>query len=166
VSKLRRILPVLFGVIGVVLFPVIMLNFFFVFTVPSESMLPTLAVGERFITLINKTGALDYGVYCFYSRETQTYLVKRLVGLPGDDIDIINGELYRNGTLVNEDYVLYDSPYTGYFSVPSGYFFFLGDNRAMSRDARYWSNPYIPRADVIGEVVLRWSPYYRIGRIK
>ena len=90
-------------------------------------------------------------------------LIKRLIGLPGDKVELKNGMLYVNGELIEEPYVKNNMDYTGEYTVPEDHLFFLGDNRATSRDARYWENPYISEDEVIGRAGLRIYPFNTIG---
>ena len=85
-------------------------------------------------------------------------LIKRLIGLPGDKIDIKNGVVYRNGEKLNEDYVKNNEIYDGTFQVPDNKYFFLGDNRANSDDSRYWKNPYVDESYIEGKAKLRYYP--------
>lgn len=139
--------------------------FCFILTVPSSSMEPTMNPEEQFFATKILGKNLDYGIYGFYSEELDMRLVKRLVGKPGDKIELKEGKLIRNGEEVQEDYVLYDSYFSGTYEVPANKYLFLGDNRANSIDARFWKNPYIDRSDIIGKVLFRIHPYFRIGSV-
>ena len=83
--------------------------------------------------------------------------MKRLIGLPGDKVAIKEGILFVNGEKVQEDYVSTFYEYNGEFDVPDDSYFFLGDNRADSFDARFWSNPYIHKSAIIGRSILNLS---------
>jgi len=67
--------------------------------------------------------------------------------------------------MLKEDYVLYDSYFSGTYEVPENKYLFLGDNRANSIDARFWKTPYIDRSDIIGKVLFRIHPYFRFGSV-
>ena len=151
--------------IAVVLF--IINKLVFILHVPSESMEPTMNVNEEFITkIVDSDDEITYGIYGFYSAEEDTMMVKRIVGLPGDVVEFVDGKMYRNNEAIDEDYVLYDSKFTEKFSVPDGHYLMLGDNRADSFDARYWANTYIPREDIVGKVVFRIHPLFRFGYVE
>lgn len=139
----------------------------FILHVPSESMEPTLNVNEDFLTkVVSPNDDITYGIYGFYSEEQDTMMVKRIIGLPGDKIEFVDGVLYRNNKLVKEDYVLYNDYYNTTFEVPEGKYLMLGDNRVDSFDARYWVQTYIPRKDIVGKVLFRIRPFFRIGFVE
>ncbi len=85
--------------------------------------------------------------------------IKRVVGLPGDTIEVKNGQIFINGILLEEDYVLepFNSWYSGTFFVPEGHVFVLGDNRNHSDDSRRIGP--IPYGDVIGRVMFVYWPF-------
>lgn len=150
-------LPVLIAIIGAHL---INRFIFFIAVVPTGSMLPTIQLQEKLIvTNVWDTDKLERGdIVVFYSDELDEMLIKRLIGLPGDAVEIRangddNAELWINGELIEEPYVKYPVAVTEsqFFEVPSEHFLFLGDNRAGSLDARYWGNPYIHRSDIKGK---------------
>ena len=89
--------------------------------------------------------------------------VKRLIGTPGDVVSERKGTVYVNGQRLNEQYVepsLRDDE-TGTWHVPSGRYFFLGDDRAHSCDSRVWGS--VPRRNLIGPVLLTYWPPDRIS---
>jgi signal peptidase I len=137
------------------------------FYIPSESMVPTLRVGDR--VLVNK---LSYKLHdprrgdiaVFEAPETaQTDdikdLVKRIVGLPGETIQGKDGRVYINGRLLSEPYLPEgtQSRDFGPKKVPPDSYFMLGDNRQFSKDSTYFGP--IKRDDLIGRVFMRiWPP--------
>lgn len=142
--------------------------FFNVYLPPSGSMIPTLNNYDRVIvSRIYNTDKLQRGnIIVFYSKELDERLVKRLIGIPGDEIEIKNGVVFINGAQLNEDYVKNNKAYSGKFKVPEGKYFFLGDNRAGSFDAREWENPYIDSSNIEGKVVFRFYPFNDMGFIQ
>jgi len=88
--------------------------------------------------------------------------IKRVVGLPGDSIEVKNGCIFINGVLLDEDYIAepLNSWYSGNFFVPEGHVFVLGDNRNHSDDSRRIGP--IPYNDVVGRVVLVYWPFEKI----
>lgn len=136
--------------------------------VPTESMAPTLNVNDKLlVTNIYNLDNLQFGdIVVFYSDELDEYMVKRLIGLPGDSISMDNGNLFVNGQYKKEDYVEIKDDYTGEFKVEEGKYFFLGDNRPISLDSRLWDESYINGQDIIGIVRFRLYPFKDIGSIK
>ena len=67
---------------------------------------------------------------------------------------------------IDEPYVVQSTGEEQTFNIPEDSYFFLGDNRPFSKDARAWENPYINKKDVIGEAVFRFFPFNRIGKIE
>lgn len=98
-------------------------------------------------------------------------LIKRVIGLPGDEIMISDGQLYINGEEYHEDY-LKDGytpafeipPEGGSYTVPEGTYFCMGDNRAGSVDSRRSEVGVVSADDIKGKVVIRLFPFNRIKR--
>ncbi|MNP68996.1 Signal peptidase I S [compost metagenome] len=81
--------------------------------------------------------------------------VKRLIGLPGDEIEIKDGRLYRNKQLIHESYIQEQMNYNfGPVVVPVNEYFFLGDNRNVSYDGHAWEYPFIKKEMLVGKVML------------
>ncbi|MBA4495459.1 signal peptidase I [Paenactinomyces guangxiensis] len=135
--------------------------------VNGTSMQPTLHNGDRL--LINKFKFFmkqpSVGEVITFKDPTEKdrYLVKRVVGIPGDRIEIKNGALYRNGLKVDERYInspIEDGDY-GPVSVQPGTVFVMGDNRhrSASRDSRYQSVGLVPFNLIDGKVeLILWRP--------
>ncbi|ATD54138.1 signal peptidase I [Clostridium chauvoei] len=136
--------------------------------IPSESMVPTLNVDDRlFVSRVYNLDKLKRGdIIVFYSEELQEDLIKRLIGLPGDEIKIVNGSVSVNGEVLVENYIGAHDNFNGEYKVPEGKYFFLGDNRLWSKDSRYWINPYIDGQDIKGKAQVKVYPFDEIGRIK
>ena len=147
-----------------------LINKFLLFKVliPSESMVPTLNVGDRlFVTRVYNLDKLERDdIVVFYSEELQEDLIKRLIGLPGDKIEIKNGVVSINGEILEEDYIGAKDTVNGVYEVPEGKYFFLGDNRLYSKDSRYWINPYIDGKDITGKAQVKVYPFDQIGKVK
>ena len=141
---------------------------FFNVQVPTGSMIPTINIDNRaVVTRIHNFDNLKRGdVIVFYSDELRERLVKRLIGLPGDKIDIKNGVVFVNGEQLKEDYVKNKDDYNGSYEVPKGKYFFLGDNRPISKDARYWINPYIDSSAIEGKAQFIFYPFNEFRIIK
>ncbi len=90
--------------------------------------------------------------------------VKRLIGLPGEQVSERAGYIYVDGRRLNERYVepaLRDQRSDSWPRITSGHYFFLGDNRAHSCDSRTWGT--VPRSSLIGPVILTYWPPDRIA---
>lgn len=164
--------------------------------IPSASMRPTLIEGDRLI--IEKVSGfvstpkrgdilvfyppfekLDQSVWSQFTRlvgyfNDDTAYIKRVVGLPGDKIEIKSGYgVLVNGKFIKEPYIQPDSfmgcnktggMYCGPMKVPANSYFMMGDNRDNSQDSRYWG--FLPKDRVIGKAYFRFWPLDRIGLIK
>jgi len=124
--------------------------------IPSGSMEPTLTVGKKYLFL--QTSYLfkepqrgdiivfdDHGVvYC-----------KRIIGMPGETLDLIDGSVYINGELLEEDYANGETyGYTDtHYEIPFGSYFFMGDNRLNSKDSRLWEDPYFEKEQILGKLI-------------
>lgn len=129
--------------------------------ITSGSMIPTLEVKDRLIvTRVHNPKNLKEGdIVLFKNDEFKgDILIKRLIGLPGDTIEIKNGVVYRNGQELKEDYVKNNEIYNGSFKVPDNKYFFLGDNRANSDDSRYWKDPYVDESYIEGKAQVKYYP--------
>ena len=135
--------------------------------VSTSSMKPTINIGEKFlVTRIYDYENLKRGdILVFKSNEKDELLLKRLIGLPGDEIDIKGEKLYINGKELKEDYVKYKDEYVGKFKVPENKYFFLGDNREGSYDSREWKDPYIDESNIKGKVQIRLYPLKSFGSV-
>ncbi|TDT46055.1 signal peptidase I [Fonticella tunisiensis] len=142
---------------------------FFQVSVPTESMYPTIKPGDRIIvTRVHNVQNLKRGdIVVFYSDELHETLIKRLIGLPGDEIEIKeDGTVYVNDQRLDEPYVVNRDNKTGRYRVPENSYFFLGDNRLQSKDARYWINHYISADDIQGKARYIIFPFNRFGPLK
>jgi signal peptidase I len=114
------------------------------------------------ILYATKGNDIEFGdVVVFYSEEVGEMLVKRVLGMGGDRIEIKEGVLYRNGYEVEEDYVEYQDYGSYVFDIPEDSYLVLGDNRLASFDSRYWDNPYVSLDAVEGKAIMITYPYTR-----
>ena len=146
-----------------------LINKFLVYNVyiPSESMVPTLNVGDKLmVTRIYDTNKIKRGdIIVFFSEELDEVLIKRAIGLPGDHIKIHDGIVNVNGEDIKEDYIKNNEKFNGTFDVPDNKFFFLGDNRSRSNDARRWINPYIDASNIQGKARIKFYPFKDFGSL-
>ena len=88
--------------------------------------------------------------------------MKRVIGMPGDVIDIVDDQVYLNGsdTPLDEPYIAepMNQHETYHFEVPENCYFMMGDNRNYSLDARYWQNHYISRDKMVARVFFEYFP--------
>ena len=141
---------------------------FFNVYVPTGSMIPTIMQDDKvLVTRVHDYNSLKRGdIIVFYSDELGETLVKRLIGLPGDKVEIKNGEVFINGEKTNQDYVKNKDQFNGRFEVPEGKYFFLGDNRPVSNDARYWKDHYIDSSKIEGKAQFVFYPFKNFGKLK
>ena len=131
--------------------------------VPSSSMENTLTVNTRLIanrlaySFGNEVEYEDIIIFPAPDEEEKLY-VKRVVGLEGDTIQIIDGKTYRNGNLVYEPYVNVQTGNYGPYVVPKGTVFVMGDNRNNSWDARFWEDKYVKIEDIKGKALFTYWP--------
>lgn len=109
-------------------------------------------------------------VVLLYPLDPSKSYIKRVVGLPGEEINIEDGKLYINGQLVEEPYL--DPGYTDNNSlatpkrIPDHHYFVMGDHRRNSSDSRYWD--FVPEKYIYGKAIFRYypfTPYERVGKI-
>lgn len=142
-------------------------------TVKGSSMVPTLINGERLI--LQQIGYDDpqYGDIVVIDR-TQDYdqpLIKRVIGRPGDtiDIDFDTHEVFRNGELLDEPYINEPTAVTGDMQfpavVPEGCVFVMGDNRNHSSDSRDMTIGMIDQRNIMGKAIFRFFPFGKFGKL-
>jgi signal peptidase I len=140
------------------------------FRVQGTSMLPLLEDGERIIVnkFIYRFHPIERGdvVVFWYPRDPAVSFIKRVVGLPGDTVEIRTGQLYVNGQMVREDYLaprFRDDDSMSATKVEKGYYFVLGDHRNSSNDSRSWGE--VPEKYIYGRAVYRFWPLSKVGPI-
>lgn len=87
--------------------------------------------------------------------------IKRVIGLPGETLEVKDGHVYINGAVLDEPYlnVTTDGSF-GPYRIPEGGYFMMGDNRNDSADSRYWHNTYLYRDGMVGKAVFRYWPSF------
>jgi signal peptidase I len=141
--------------------------------IPSGSMLPTLQINDRLI--VDKI-SYDFqnpkrgDIVVFSPTETlkqqnfKDAFIKRVIGLPGDKVEVKEGRVYVNDQAIQEKYIEDQPNYRfGPVTVPANEYLVLGDNRNNSYDSHYWG--FVPRKNIIGRAVVRFWPLNRVGEI-
>lgn len=137
--------------------------------VPSGSMENTVMTGDRLFAnrlsyLFSKPERFDIVVFKFPDDESKLF-IKRIIGLPGDRVEIRNNRIYINdSTEPLDDSFIKEPMYTpdAVYYVPEGYYFMMGDNRNNSSDSRMWQNTYVAENKILGKAVFKYSPKFEI----
>ncbi len=143
--------------------------------VPSGSMENTLQKGDelfgfRLAYLFSEPERGDVVMFDYPDNEEKLF-VKRVIGLPGETVEIIDGEVYIWEDETGENKMLLEEPYLketpkkesyGPYEVPEGCYFMLGDNRNNSHDSRKWNNKYVEKEKIRSKAWLRYKPDFGI----
>lgn len=167
------------------------------FKIPSSSMMQTLQIGDFILVLkfwyglqlpwVPKSPLMwnqpERGDVVVFTRpdeirtpnedESSIYLIKRVIGLPGDTIEVRGAKVLINQQSLEEDYARWvdgggPQGNFGPKTVPPGHVLLLGDNRDQSKDSRFWDNPFLDTRRIKGKaviVVFSWDSLSRIGKI-
>ena len=151
----------------------IILTFFKPIIIQQESMQPTfysddyVIISKQAYTLFGDVERGDVIVFksdLLDGEGNSKHLIKRIIGIPGDTIEIKNGLVYRNGEKLEEDYVN-EKRQSGEMEpiiVEEGKLFVLGDNRRVSQDSRSEEIGQVDQETIVGKVVLRIFPFDKI----
>ena len=132
-------------------------------TVPTGSMENTIMPGDRIIALrltyyFSQPQRGDIAVFR-YPDDPDVLYVKRVIGLPGETVNIKDGKVYINDSAepLDDSYVK-ETPLGDYgpYQVPEGCYFMMGDNRNNSLDSRFWVNKYVEEYEILGKVYLKY----------
>ena len=141
------------------------------FKVQGTSMAPELIDGERILVnkFIYNFRPIERGdvVVFWYTEDPDVSFIKRVVGLPGDTVEIIRGEVLVNGEPLSEPYVEAEHADRRNYraeEIRPGHYFVLGDNRRGSNDSRSWG--LVPRRYIYGQAFLRIWPPDELGFIR
>lgn len=144
------------------------------FTVSGASMYPTLHNGDRMV--LSKVGDIHrFDVVILKAPDENVEYIKRVIGMPGDTVEMKSGVLYINGKKVDQPFINTEAlakqtvfmddftleSLTGELKVPEGKYFVLGDNRGVSKDSRMIG--FINRSAIEGKAVFTIWPFGRIG---
>lgn len=137
--------------------------------IPSGSMENTIMTGDRVFGnrlayKFSDPKRFDIIIFKYPDDESQLF-IKRIIGLPGETVEIHDGNIYINGSDTPLEDVDIKEPMEGSFgpyTVPEGCYFVMGDNRNNSRDSRYWENTFVSEDEILGKAVLRYWPLNEI----
>lgn len=130
------------------------------YRIDGSSMNPTLFDGQ-YLLINNVSYFLDEpqrgDIIVFKHPNNDLNLIKRVIGIPGDHVEVQGGRVTVNGVRFDEPYIQASPNYNGLWDVPADQYFVLGDNRNNSSDSHSWS--YLPADHIIGKaVVIYWPP--------
>ncbi|HEX8288455.1 MAG TPA: signal peptidase I [Pyrinomonadaceae bacterium] len=128
------------------------------FKIPTEAMSPTIVKGDWFIAVpVSEIERSDIIVFK-YPKDTSIWYVFRVIGLPNETVEIKNNNIYVNGNLLEEPYILpeYNQKKIkeGIYKIPDDSFFVLGDYRDNSEDSRFWGN--VPKHLIYGKFYMKY----------
>ena len=175
-SKLREAVEFLIPIVVAVIIAIILKSVVFAnAVVPTGSMLNTIHEGDRIIAsrlaYINEDPQrYDVIIFKYPDDETQIY-VKRVLGLPGETVQVVNGVVYVTKTdgetiQLDDSFVTNGTPEGdfGPFEVPADSYFMMGDNRNSSWDSRFWNNKFVNKEKILGKVKFKYYPSF--GKIE
>ncbi len=137
-------------------------------SVIGDSMVPTLQDGDRLV-LLDRVSDYRYGDIVVIDRYVDKPLIKRIIAVEGDRLDICDGRVYVNGNMLTEPYIQGETvlrDFEGPTTVPEGKVFVMGDNRSVSLDSRSVSVGFISKKDIVGKAFFRIWPWRDIGIVK
>lgn len=155
-----------------IIIAVVILSFFKPIIIQQESMQPNFFSGDYVVVsrqAYTLFGDVEHGdVIVFRSNlldeeGNPKHLIKRIIGIPGDTIEIVDGTVIRNGERLDESYIS-EKGMSGEMSpiiVEEGKLFVMGDNRRVSQDSRSQTIGQVEQDTIVGEVVLRIFPFNR-----
>lgn len=150
--------------------------------IPSESMERTIMTGDRIFGFRMSYGInfdffgkhisyktkdperFDIIIFKYPDDESQLF-IKRLIGLPGETVEIRDGKVYIDGAEEPlDDSFVAEIPTGNYgpYTVPEDSYFMLGDNRQNSRDSRFWKNTFVSFDEIVGKAIIRYFPSIKV----
>ena len=150
--------------------------------IPSPSMEKTLMVKDRLFGFRLAYG-INLDLFCYkisekfkdperfdivifkYPDDESQLFIKRIIGLPGDKVEIIDGKVYINDSETPlEDSYVPETPLGSFgpYEVPENCYFMMGDNRNNSKDSRYWTNTFVRFDQIVGKAEIRYFPSIKL----
>ena len=166
-SFMKAIFPWLKTIFAAFLIAVLISQFVIVnASVISGSMENTIMTGDRVICnrlayLFSPPQRFDVIAFDHGAADASWIYVKRIIGLPGERVEIIDGQVYIDDqTAPLPDDFVNGVPTGNYgpFDVPEGHYFVLGDNRDLSYDSKNWLDPFLPREQILGRAIFIYHP--------
>lgn len=158
---------VVFAVILIILFQ----TTFMLSYIPSSSMEPTIITGNVVLSTrydVKEENLERYDILTFVAPDDPkiTY-IKRLVGLPGETIEVKDSKVYADGVELNDSFIKESQNQIGdgIYEIPEGCCFVMGDNRNNSRDSRFWDTPYVPVEDIQAKAKCIIFPFSDMGSL-
>lgn len=156
---IKEILPYVLIIIAVILIRTFIIT---PVRVDGASMDQTLEDGQ--ILLLYKLANIDYGDIVVLDEEKEgEIIIKRIIGMPNDTIEIKNGVLYINDEEIEEEYAYGQTSDYDKITLGEDEYFILGDNRPISKDSRYFGP--VKEEEIIGKVIFRLWPINKFGTI-
>lgn len=166
VSTARELFQWVAAIVAAVLIALAIDNFVIVNAqIPSGSMENTImtgdrVIGNRFAYSFSDPQRFDIIIFRYPDDESQLF-IKRIIGLPGETVEIRDGKIYLNGSDEPLEDVQTKETMVGSFgsyTVPENSYFVMGDNRNDSKDSRYWTNTFVTKDEILGKAIFRYWP--------
>ena len=150
----------------VIIIAVVVLIRTFLYTpirVDGPSMYPTLNNGN--IMILNKFSKVDrFDIVVIKSKRLNEVLIKRVIALPGETLEVKNGIIYINGKKIKDKYGYGKTSDVGKMKIPENEYFVMGDNRVVSADSRYFGT--FKKKEIKGTTRFRLFPFKGFGIVK
>ncbi len=152
-----------------ILVMIFLMNFVFINAyIPSGSMENTIMTGDR-VFGVRFLKNYDRGDIVIFKDPDGGgyYLIKRIIGLPGETVEIRDGKVYVNKTKLDEPYLKEEMTKEEEFSItlPEDGYFVMGDNRNDSYDARYWEHKIVFEDNIAGKALFRYWPINQMKKL-
>ena len=139
--------------------------------IPSSSMESTIMTGNVVFSTrydVQEEDLERYDILTFVAPDDPdiTY-IKRLIGLPGETIEVKDGKVYADGVELDSSFTkeTQNQAGDGIYEIPEGCYFFMGDNRNNSNDSRFWEKPYVPAKNIQAKAKCVIFPFSKAGAL-